>query len=205
MALYSFGSLHHVLHQHGGGHGADAAGNGRDGLNDRLDLVKLGVAGNAALAATSRFLFLGVKPGMIRELATEISSSVSPGTVLVSMLAGVSLSRLELGAEQTFDEGIDLHALCAEAVRKTAVLCENRGLTVEYENTHITVRTDGDLLDAKPRPFSPSNTPALDRWVMQSTSFLGSRRLQISFWSAFRCLGRGRNISTPWMESSALT
>ena len=58
---------------------------------------------------------------------------------------------------------------------------------------------------AKPRPFSPSNTPALDRWVMQSTSFLGSRRLQISFWSAFRCLGRGRNISTPWMESSALT
>ena len=59
----------------------------------------------------------------------------------------LSLSRLELGAEQTFDEDIDLHALCAEAVRKTAVLCENRGLTVEYENTHITVRTDGDLLD----------------------------------------------------------
>ncbi len=50
---------------------------------------------NAALAATSRFLFLGVKPGMIGELAAEISSSVSPGTVLVSMLAGVSLSRLE--------------------------------------------------------------------------------------------------------------
>ena len=58
----------------------------------------------------------------------------------------LSLSRLELGAEQTFDEDIDLHALCAEAVRKTAVLCENRGLTVEYENTHITVRTDGGLL-----------------------------------------------------------
>lgn len=59
----------------------------------------------------------------------------------------LSLSRLELGAEQTFDEDIDLHALCAEAVRKTAVLCENRGLTVKYDNTHITVRTDGDLLD----------------------------------------------------------
>ena len=59
----------------------------------------------------------------------------------------LSLSRLELGAEQTFDEDIDLYALCAEAVRKTAVLCENRGLTVEYDNTHITVRTDGDLLD----------------------------------------------------------
>ena len=59
----------------------------------------------------------------------------------------LSLSRLELGAEQTYDEDIDLHALCEEAVRKTAVLCENRGLTVQYEDTHITVRTDGDLLD----------------------------------------------------------
>lgn len=58
----------------------------------------------------------------------------------------LSLSRLELGAEQTYDEDIDLHALCEEAVRKTAVLCENRGLTVRYEDTHITVRTDGDLL-----------------------------------------------------------
>lgn len=59
----------------------------------------------------------------------------------------LSLSRLELGAEQTYAEDIDLHALCAEAVRKTAVLCESRGLTVEYDNTHVTVRTDGDLLD----------------------------------------------------------
>ena len=39
---------------------------------------------------------------------------------------------------------------------------------------------------------------------MQSTSFWGSRVLQISSWSALRCFGRGRNISTPWMESSAL-
>ena len=59
----------------------------------------------------------------------------------------LSLSRLELGAEQTYNEDIDLHALCAEAVRKTSVLCESRGLTVQYDNTHATVRTDGDLLD----------------------------------------------------------
>ena len=39
---------------------------------------------------------------------------------------------------------------------------------------------------------------------MQSMSFLGSKRLQISFWSAFRCLGRGRNMSTPWILSLAL-
>ena len=59
----------------------------------------------------------------------------------------LSLSRLELGAEQTYTEDVDLHALCAEAVRKTAVLCESRGLTVDYTDTHVTVRTDGDLLD----------------------------------------------------------
>lgn len=59
----------------------------------------------------------------------------------------LNLSRLELGAEQTYSEDIDLHELCAEAVRKTAVLCESRSLTVEYDDTCITVRTDGDLLD----------------------------------------------------------
>ena len=59
----------------------------------------------------------------------------------------LNLSRLELGAEQTYSEDIDLHELCAEAVRKTAVLCESRGLTVEYDDTCITVRTDGELLD----------------------------------------------------------
>ena len=59
----------------------------------------------------------------------------------------LSLSRLELGAEQTYAEDIDLYALCSEAVRKTAVLCEGRGLTVRYEETRVTVRTDGDLLE----------------------------------------------------------
>ena len=58
----------------------------------------------------------------------------------------LSLSRLELGAEQTYDEDVDLHALCAEVVHKTTVLCESRGLTVKYDNTYVTVRTDGDLL-----------------------------------------------------------
>ncbi len=59
----------------------------------------------------------------------------------------LSLSKLELGAEQLYYEDIDLHALCAEAVRKTAVLREGRGLTVEYADTHVSIHTDGDLLD----------------------------------------------------------
>lgn len=59
----------------------------------------------------------------------------------------LSLSRLERGAEQTFCEEVDLHALCAAAVRKTAVLCESRGLTVDYADTQLTIRTDGDLLE----------------------------------------------------------
>lgn len=81
---------------------------------------------NAALAATSRFLFLGVKPGMIRELATEISSSVSPGTVLVSMLAGVSLSRLEelFGADRPILR-IMPNTPCA--IGQGVILCRARG------------------------------------------------------------------------------
>ena len=59
----------------------------------------------------------------------------------------LSLSKLELGAEQTFYDDIDLHALCAEAVQKTSVLCESRNLTVQFDNTCVTVRTDGDLLE----------------------------------------------------------
>lgn len=59
----------------------------------------------------------------------------------------LSLSKLELGAEQTFYDDIDLHALCAEAVQKTSVLCESRDLTVQFDNTCVTVRTDDDLLE----------------------------------------------------------
>ena len=59
----------------------------------------------------------------------------------------LNLSKLELGAEQTYYEDIDLYALCRDAVEKTAVLCESRGLTVRYADTHVTIRTDGDLLE----------------------------------------------------------
>lgn len=59
----------------------------------------------------------------------------------------LNLSKLELGAEQTFYDDIDLHALCAEAVQKTSVLCESRDLTVQFDDTCVTVRTDGDLME----------------------------------------------------------
>lgn len=50
---------------------------------------------NIRVAGDSRLLFLGVKPGMIDELAAEISPAINQGTILVSMLAGVSIARLE--------------------------------------------------------------------------------------------------------------
>lgn len=59
----------------------------------------------------------------------------------------LSLSKLELGAEQTYYDDVDLHALCGEAVRKTAVLCESRALSVGYDDTRVTIRTDGGLLE----------------------------------------------------------
>lgn len=59
----------------------------------------------------------------------------------------LSLSRLELGAEQTYYEEVDLYTLCEESVHKTAVLCESRGLTVQYEKTHQNMYTDSGLLE----------------------------------------------------------
>ena len=59
----------------------------------------------------------------------------------------LNLSKLELGAEQTYVDDVDLHSLCADAVRKTAVLCNSRGLTVGYAHTDATVHTDGDMLE----------------------------------------------------------
>ena len=59
----------------------------------------------------------------------------------------LSLSKLELGAEQTFYEEIDLHEMCRDAVQKTAVLCESKNLSVDCADTHVTVRTDSGLLE----------------------------------------------------------
>lgn len=59
----------------------------------------------------------------------------------------LSLSKLELGAEEPNMEEVDLGELCEQAVHKTAVLCEGRGLTLSYGGTNATVRTDGDLLE----------------------------------------------------------
>lgn len=51
------------------------AGNGRDGLNDRLDLVKLGVAGDAALAALGAGLY---SSQLMDTSTTTVQSEYSP-------------------------------------------------------------------------------------------------------------------------------
>ena len=57
---------------------------------------RLGCHGGTALtvAGQSRFLFLGVKPAMVAELSPVIAPALREETVIVSMLAGVSLERL---------------------------------------------------------------------------------------------------------------
>lgn len=59
----------------------------------------------------------------------------------------LNLSKLELGAQQTYYDDVDISALFAEAVRKTTVLCESRGLQVSYQTDAPSVHTDGDLLE----------------------------------------------------------
>lgn len=98
-------------------------------------------ASNSELARDSRLLFLGVKPGMITELAAEIAPSVSEDTVLVSMLAGVSIARLEelFGADRRIirilpntpcavGEGIILYAHNARVSEEdVALFCDRLG------------------------------------------------------------------------------
>ena len=59
--------------------------------------ARLGCAGGTAaeIAEKSAFVFLGVKPGMVAEVADQINSVLPEETVLVSMLAGVRIADLE--------------------------------------------------------------------------------------------------------------
>ncbi len=75
---------------------------------------------------------------------TIADEAANMNTLVMQLL---SLSKLELGAEQTYFEEVDLNVLCNEAVRKTAVLCESRGLKVVSEDTVATVRSDEGLLE----------------------------------------------------------
>ena len=59
----------------------------------------------------------------------------------------LSLSKLELGAEQTYPDDIDLHALCAEAVHKSRRSLRSQGIDGTIRKSPMfPVRTDGDLL-----------------------------------------------------------
>lgn len=57
------------------------------------------VGDNATVAQNSRFVFLGVKPQMLSDVAAELKTLLNERAVLVSMLAGVTTERLanELG------------------------------------------------------------------------------------------------------------
>ena len=57
------------------------------------------VGDNEAVCQNSRFVFLGVKPQMLSAVAAELKPLLAEGTVVVSMLAGVTTERLanELG------------------------------------------------------------------------------------------------------------
>lgn len=63
-------------------------------LEDRRDA-------NAAAAASADVVLVGVKPAMVPDLLREISSHLRPGTIVVSLAAGVTLATFEslLGAD----------------------------------------------------------------------------------------------------------
>lgn len=69
------------------------------GLRERLGVTALALdddgEANAAAVRDADFVFLGVKPWLIRETLNELRDVLSPNQVLVSMAAGISLATLE--------------------------------------------------------------------------------------------------------------
>ena len=57
-------------------------------------------ASNAEVAGASRVLLLAVKPGHVPELLEEIRPVFTPGHLLISIAAGVTIARLESGLGQ---------------------------------------------------------------------------------------------------------
>lgn len=105
---------------------------------------------NASLTVSSRFLFLGVKPGMIADLASEIAPCVQSGTVLVSMLAGISLARLEelFGTDKPILR-IMPNTPCA--IGQGVILCApNAHVTAEDMADFRTLMAGAGLIDSLP-------------------------------------------------------
>ena len=105
---------------------------------------------NRSLAGSSRFLFLGVKPGMIGELASEIASCIPNGTILVSMLAGVDLTRLEalFGTDRPILR-IMPNTPCA--IGQGVILCTpNAHVTAEDMTDFRTLMAGAGLIDTLP-------------------------------------------------------
>jgi len=73
---------------------ADLAGVSSIALEDHPD-------GNAQAAASARVVLVGVKPAMVPDLLREIAPHLTPGTIVVSLAAGVTIATFEsiLGSE----------------------------------------------------------------------------------------------------------
>jgi pyrroline-5-carboxylate reductase len=50
---------------------------------------------NAEVAASARIVLIGVKPAMVPDLLRELASHLTPGTVVVSLAAGVTIATFE--------------------------------------------------------------------------------------------------------------
>jgi pyrroline-5-carboxylate reductase len=66
----------------------------------RARLDALGIALNAVPAAPPAVLVLAVKPQMLSEVLPTLAGVVGPGTLVISILAGVTMARLAAGLPQ---------------------------------------------------------------------------------------------------------
>ena len=69
-----------------------------DELGVRTTAVEDDAEANRGAAAEADYVFLGVKPWLMADTLAEITDALRPGTILVSMAAGVSLAQLAEGS-----------------------------------------------------------------------------------------------------------
>ena len=70
-----------------------------DKITEKADALALAIGGKSTtfeeLVSTSDFVFLGVKPNVIEEVAKEVGKAAKLNTVIVSMAAGVKIEKIE--------------------------------------------------------------------------------------------------------------
>ena len=115
----------------------------------RETMPSLAVADAQSASAESRFLFLGVKPDVVRAVAASVADALSPGTVVVTMAAGVPLA--DISAAARTERVIRIMPNTPAAVGAGMILyCTGAGVTEADEAQFLSLMRFAGVIDKIP-------------------------------------------------------